>query len=527
MFWKKRIAPVAARMMTWEVTTAFDGTFTETELHKRFDEDFRDVFVTESRVFFWPLVSFNASDGRKRRYLVVVADEPLENCRKKFDCCLPKQIALYGIADKILRGKWDGVDVAENGNLLFVALWKHRLYILVFMEGRLCHWSEEYGYGESLDGKGLVTRGAPFAGADRINSGIGGDIVNKDRHLFGRGGLVLLHNVAVKRRSAACGLVIEDGTDFPVVVPQFDLGVGPSNVGRQVNAQSIVIDGNAVAETGIDKVIGLVTCVLTAYDNGVVFADGTAGHDVIDVVGAGGGPIEAAVAQRRLQVDLAGSVAQNTVQIGLDLHRVEVHILGIGVAAVESAAVQVTRITDREFVDDEGLTGVLVVHDDLVASDIDLIIGIIAVALRVQGVKPNAVVKLHLGVCDRHVIIEHANARCVVVHLGSVKERSALVVLDTAVATVVLGGIFVQGAAFTAVEAVASFHNVHVTSDVRGIVRLAPCRYFELCAACGDLGHDHRVCEPRSGNEHYLGSGGQLVVLSFEQVVNDLTTCIS
>ena len=170
MFWKKRIAPVAARMMTWEVTTAFDGTFTETELHKRFDEDFRDVFVTESRVFFWPLVSFNASDGRKRRYLVVVADEPLENCRKKFDCCLPKQIALYGIADKILRGKWDGVDVAENGNLLFVALWKHRLYILVFMEGRLCHWSEEYGYGESLDGacRERVARFKEFLKADEL-----------------------------------------------------------------------------------------------------------------------------------------------------------------------------------------------------------------------------------------------------------------------------------------------------------------------------------------------------------------------
>ena len=156
--WGRRIAPVAARMMTWEVTTAFDGTFTETELHKRFDEEFQDVLGEECRVFFWPLVSFNASDGRKHRYLVAMADEPLENCRKKFDCCLPKQIALYGIADKILRGKWDDKNClkcdeacAENGNLLFVALWKHRLCILVFMEGRLCHWSEEYGYGESFD----------------------------------------------------------------------------------------------------------------------------------------------------------------------------------------------------------------------------------------------------------------------------------------------------------------------------------------------------------------------------------------
>ncbi|WP_290760792.1 hypothetical protein [Fibrobacter sp. UBA4297] len=172
LYWKKRISPVTARMMTWEVTTSFDGTLTETELRKRFDEDFRDVFVAESRVFFWPLVSFNALDGRKHRYLVAVADEPLEKYRKMFDRCLPIQIALYAIADKILRGEWDssncmkcdetcagcgsecaefGNNCAKNGNLLLVALWEHRLYILVFMEGRLCHWSEEFGYGESFD----------------------------------------------------------------------------------------------------------------------------------------------------------------------------------------------------------------------------------------------------------------------------------------------------------------------------------------------------------------------------------------
>lgn len=180
LYWKKRISPVTARMMTWEVTTSFDGTLTETELRKRFDEDFRDVFNAgfadgECAVFFWPLVSFNASDGRKHRYLVAVAEEPLENYRKTFDRCLPKQIALYAIADKILRGEWDGenclkcdetcvgrgrecaelnndcAEVADNGNLLFVALWEHCLYILVFMEGRLCHWSEEYGYGETFD----------------------------------------------------------------------------------------------------------------------------------------------------------------------------------------------------------------------------------------------------------------------------------------------------------------------------------------------------------------------------------------
>lgn len=191
-FWNKRIAPVAARMMTWEVTTSFDGTLTETELRKRFDEDFRDVFNAgfadgECAVFFWPLVSFNASDGRKHRYLVAVAEEPLENYRKTFDRCLPKQIALYAIADKILRGEWDGenclkcdetcaecggecAEVADNGNLLFVALWEHCLYILVFMEGRLCHWSEEYGYGETFDDacRERVARFKEFLNADEL-----------------------------------------------------------------------------------------------------------------------------------------------------------------------------------------------------------------------------------------------------------------------------------------------------------------------------------------------------------------------
>lgn len=190
--WAKKVAPVAARMMTWEVTTAFDGMPTETELRKRFDEDFREVFNAgfadgECAVFFWPLVSFNASDGRKHRYLVAVAEEPLENYRKTFDRCLPKQIELYAIADKILRGEWDGenclkcdeacaecggecAEVADNGNLLFVAFWGHCVYILVFMEGRLCHWSEEYGYGETFDDacRERVARFKEFLKADEL-----------------------------------------------------------------------------------------------------------------------------------------------------------------------------------------------------------------------------------------------------------------------------------------------------------------------------------------------------------------------
>ena len=193
----KHVAAVSARMMTWEVTTAFDGILTETELRKRFDEEFRDVWTDKmpeiqcscnfrcgencgdllsNQVFFWSLISFNSTDGRKHRFLASVADEPLIDYRKKFDRCLPRQVALYAVADKILRGKWnsyrDAIEcsfeepvygesdsenrsanfsVDEDGNLLLVALWNNVLYVLVFVKGRLCHWSEDFGYGKSID----------------------------------------------------------------------------------------------------------------------------------------------------------------------------------------------------------------------------------------------------------------------------------------------------------------------------------------------------------------------------------------
>ena len=216
MFWKKRIAPVSARMMTWEVTTSFDGTLTETELRKRFDEDFGNLFgehkaesretfdmsTRVNRVFFWPLVSFNASDGRKHCFLVAMANESLASCRKKFDRCLPQQIALYAVADKVLRGEQrNGIvtdihancseneraaeslavesdveeNVADDGNLLLVALWKNILYILVFMKGRLCHWSEELGYSDCFDERiaERVQRFKEFLKADELFASAG------------------------------------------------------------------------------------------------------------------------------------------------------------------------------------------------------------------------------------------------------------------------------------------------------------------------------------------------------------------
>ena len=181
ILFNNRIAAVSAQMMTWEVTTVFDGTLTETELQKRFDDEF-DVGEREIHASFWPLVSFNATDGRKHRYLVSVANEPLLPYRKKFDCSMPRQIALYAIADKILRGEKVEGAVAENlseedvdGNLMLVALWNNVLYILVFVQGRLCHWSEEFEYGECFDNRvsERVSRFKNFLKSDEFFSNAG------------------------------------------------------------------------------------------------------------------------------------------------------------------------------------------------------------------------------------------------------------------------------------------------------------------------------------------------------------------
>ena len=149
LLFHKHIAAVSASLFTWEVTTAFDGVLTETELQKRFAEELEGAMESqENRVFFWHLVSFNASDGRKHRYFVALANESLLRFRKTFDRCLPKQVSLYALADRLLRGEdFEGAD----GNLMLVALWDRVLYIVVFAKGRLCHWSEECGYGETFD----------------------------------------------------------------------------------------------------------------------------------------------------------------------------------------------------------------------------------------------------------------------------------------------------------------------------------------------------------------------------------------
>lgn len=141
MWYLRRARAVRAKMFTWEVVTDFDCDAPQESLEEAFAKEFPEV--QESCVAFWKMVSFNAADGRKHRYLVAVTDVVQERCKSRGQerRALPESIGLYALADREMRSCDCG------GNMRFAAVVDGVLYILVFMEGRLCHWSEENGYG--------------------------------------------------------------------------------------------------------------------------------------------------------------------------------------------------------------------------------------------------------------------------------------------------------------------------------------------------------------------------------------------
>ena len=144
-----RARAVRARMFTWEVVTDFEGEVSHESLESSFARDFPEM---QCRPVFCKMISFNAADGRRHRYLVAVPDAARESCerdsrgkqsrgRDSRGRALPESVGLYALADKEIRSCDCG------GNMRFAAVVDGVLYILVFMEGRLCHWSEENGYG--------------------------------------------------------------------------------------------------------------------------------------------------------------------------------------------------------------------------------------------------------------------------------------------------------------------------------------------------------------------------------------------
>lgn len=165
-----RTAFMEAHLWTWEVVTGFDGELDPVTLRRRFAEDFPSVAQSYSsgkcvvEPVFREMVSFNSTDGRKHRYLVMLANDnaaekDVAKLRGRGDRVLPRTAMLYGCADKLMREEnacetcvggdnaYCGCSLREScGNCRFAFLDNGWLYILVFFEGRLCHWSEEPQY---------------------------------------------------------------------------------------------------------------------------------------------------------------------------------------------------------------------------------------------------------------------------------------------------------------------------------------------------------------------------------------------
>lgn len=179
----ERVCCIESSMWTWEVSVPFDENLSEAQLVQQF---FRDYPETSKRGIpsFWRMLSFNGEAGRKIRCLVSMPNEslvdsftaseeivPLENkaapekssgwanplakYRRKYDRVLPKSILLYGLSMEIIQNESRTLNEkrtneflfqTNDSNHLFMFLVDGRLYILVFCEGRLCHWSEECGY---------------------------------------------------------------------------------------------------------------------------------------------------------------------------------------------------------------------------------------------------------------------------------------------------------------------------------------------------------------------------------------------
>lgn len=136
-----RFYPIDARLFTWEWTSSFDVAPNMKELRASFEKEFPKLRMRLEQVggFFrlLHLVSFNSTEGRRSRYLVVVAEHPLPNARKRL---LPRQVAVLSAADRFLRRLGPAGD--NSGNFLCHGIVGGRFYALIFFEGRLCHWSE-------------------------------------------------------------------------------------------------------------------------------------------------------------------------------------------------------------------------------------------------------------------------------------------------------------------------------------------------------------------------------------------------
>lgn len=153
-----RRAPVPCRLMTWEYCTTFDGDPSASKVLEEFLREMpRRVELAGGSLLvkMCPMVSFNATEGRLWRYLVALPSSMeggllLDSGARKSERLLPEQISLAALANKFLMEQQNG----NSGNCVFWALHSDVLYLLVYFEGRLCHWSEEQGYAATSSGAG-------------------------------------------------------------------------------------------------------------------------------------------------------------------------------------------------------------------------------------------------------------------------------------------------------------------------------------------------------------------------------------
>ena len=131
-------------LWTWETRTAFGSELDESSLKEILLRDLGMEQATGTPVFR-KMVSFNGSEGRLHRYLVSFPKDYSDANAPRFSRILPFAVIIYSLADEFIKS------VDCNGNLRYGALWRGTLYVLVFFEGRLCHWCEESGYGENSE----------------------------------------------------------------------------------------------------------------------------------------------------------------------------------------------------------------------------------------------------------------------------------------------------------------------------------------------------------------------------------------
>lgn len=139
--WMFGAKPYRANLFTWELSSNFDETVSPRQVNDLFEREFptavkrlRDGGGSYS---LWPLVSFNAAEGRLSRFLVAFTERDAHRGRLRR---LPSQIWLYSVADAAAANI---PDREYNGSFWFHMLVGGILYMLVFFEGRFCYWSEE------------------------------------------------------------------------------------------------------------------------------------------------------------------------------------------------------------------------------------------------------------------------------------------------------------------------------------------------------------------------------------------------